>query len=144
MVTHRGGCHCGRVRYEFTAEPDLMVSECNCSVCGKSGYLGVTVPKERFRLLRGEAHLSEYTFNTGTARHRFCRHCGIKSLDRRTMPPPPGAFSRSASKRICEKAFVGPSVRLSSASRPVNTRPISHGKNSSRTVLSSLSWPFWR
>ena len=80
MVTHRGGCHCGRVRYEFTAEPDLVVSECNCSVCGKSGYLGVTVPKERFRLLRGEAHLSEYTFNTGTARHRFCRHCGVKSF----------------------------------------------------------------
>lgn len=80
MVTHRGGCHCGRVRYEFAAEADLVVSECNCSVCSKSGYLGVIMPRERFRLLCGEEHLSEYTFNTGTARHRFCRHCGIKSF----------------------------------------------------------------
>ena len=80
MVTHRGGCHCGRVRYEFAAEADLVVSECNCSVCSKSGYLGVIMPRERFRLLCGEEHLSEYTFNTRTARHRFCRHCGIKSF----------------------------------------------------------------
>ena len=80
MVTHQGGCHCGRVRYEFEAVADLVVSECNCSVCSKSGCLGVIVPRERFRLLRGEEHLSEYTFNTGTARHRFCRHCGIKSF----------------------------------------------------------------
>ena len=80
MATHRGGCHCARVRYEFEAEADLVVSECNCSVCSKSGYLGVIVPRERFRLLRGEDHLSEYTFNTCTARHRFCRHCGVKSF----------------------------------------------------------------
>ena len=80
MVTHHGGCHCGSVRYEFEAEADLVVSECNCSVCSKSGYLGVIVPKDRFRLLSGKAHLSEYTFNTGTARHRFCRHCGVKSF----------------------------------------------------------------
>ena len=80
MVTHRGGCHCGKVRYEFEAEPDLSVVECNCSVCEKSGYLGVIVPKERFRLLSDDAHLSEYTFNTHTARHHFCRHCGVKSF----------------------------------------------------------------
>jgi hypothetical protein len=70
MITHRGGCHCGRVR----------VSECNCSICTKSGHLGVIVPKERFRLLAGEDALTTYTFNTGVARHLFCRHCGIKSF----------------------------------------------------------------
>ena len=80
MMTHRGSCHCGKVHYEFEAEPDLVVTECNCSVCGKSGYLGVILPKERFRLLSDEADLSEYRFNTGTARHRFCRHCGVKSF----------------------------------------------------------------
>ena len=80
MVVHRGGCHCGAVRYEFEAEAELVVSECNCSVCSKSGFLGVIVPRERFRLRSGEADLTEYTFNTGTARHRFCRHCGVKSF----------------------------------------------------------------
>ena len=32
------------------------------------------------RLLAGGEALSEYTFNTRTARHLFCRHCGIRSF----------------------------------------------------------------
>jgi len=36
------------------------------------------VPKSRFRLVRGEASLSMYTFNTGVAKHYFCRTCGMK------------------------------------------------------------------
>jgi hypothetical protein len=38
------------------------------------------VPAERFRLLRGGEALAAYRFNTGTARHLFCRTCGIKSF----------------------------------------------------------------
>ncbi len=80
MTTHTGGCHCGKVRFEVEAPADLKVSECNCSICSKTGYLHLIVPKERFRLLSGEEALTSYTFNTGVARHLFCRHCGIKSF----------------------------------------------------------------
>jgi len=45
-----------------------------------SGYLHLIVPQERLRLLRGEEALTAYAFNTGTARHLFCRHCGVKSF----------------------------------------------------------------
>ena len=45
-----------------------------------SGFLHLIVPASRFRLLSGQAELVEYTFNTGVARHLFCRHCGIKSF----------------------------------------------------------------
>ncbi len=79
-VTHRGGCHCGRVRFEIEAPAALEVDECNCSICTKSGYLHLIVPQERFRLLSGENSLRTYTFNTGTARHLFCEVCGIKSF----------------------------------------------------------------
>ena len=80
MITHTGGCHCGRVRFEVLAPQELDVSECNCSMCGKTGFLHLIVPKERFRLLSGDDSLVAYTFNTGTARHLFCSVCGIKSF----------------------------------------------------------------
>ena len=80
MVKHSGGCHCGRVRFEFRAPEKILVSECNCSICSKSGYLGLPVPRSRFTLLQGEDCLTTYTFNTEVAQHLFCRHCGIKSF----------------------------------------------------------------
>ena len=75
-----GGCHCGQVRYELEVPAEPVISQCNCSVCAKSGYLGLIVPKAQFKLLAGEDMLSTYTFNTGIAQHHFCRHCGIKSF----------------------------------------------------------------
>ena len=79
-ITHRGGCHCGRVRFEVLAPSTLEVSNCNCSICSKSGYLHLTVPRSRFKLLSGEEFLSSYQFNTKTAHHLFCSVCGIKSF----------------------------------------------------------------
>jgi len=80
LVTHRGGCHCGRVRFEAQAAARVRVFECNCSICNKSGYLHMIVGAEHFRLLSGDDVLTAYTFNTGTAKHLFCSVCGIKSF----------------------------------------------------------------
>ena len=80
MIRHTGGCHCGRVRFEIQAPAEIEVSECNCSICAKSGYLHLTVPQSRFRLLSGSDSLSSYQFNTGTAKHLFCSICGVKSF----------------------------------------------------------------
>lgn len=80
LCTHHGSCHCGRVRFEVDAPAILDVMECNCSICRMSGFLHLIVPAARFRLLAGEDALTDYRFNTGIARHRFCRHCGIKAF----------------------------------------------------------------
>jgi centromere protein V len=80
LIKHRGGCHCGRVRFEVLAPARIRVNECNCSICSKTGYLHLVVPKERFTLLSGADVLSEYRFNTGQAKHLFCSVCGIKSF----------------------------------------------------------------
>ena len=80
MITHTGGCHCGRIGFEVEAPAELEVKLCNCSICAMTAYLHLIVPRSRFRLLRGEEHLSTYTFNTGVAQHSFCTNCGIKSF----------------------------------------------------------------
>jgi hypothetical protein len=78
LVTHRGGCHCGRVAFEVDAPARIDAIECNCSICRMTGFLHLIVPASRFRLLRGADELTEYTFNTGVAKHTFCRVCGVK------------------------------------------------------------------
>ena len=79
LVVHRGGCHCGNVRFEVTAPAEIVVSECNCSICSKSGYLGLIVREARFKLVKEVTSFSTYRFNTRNAKHTFCSICGIKS-----------------------------------------------------------------
>ncbi|MEQ8936634.1 MAG: GFA family protein [Amphiplicatus sp.] len=75
-----GGCHCGAVRWEAETDDEATVDECDCSMCRLTGFLHLIVPASRFRLLSGEGDLAEYRFNTGVARHLFCRRCGVKSF----------------------------------------------------------------
>ena len=80
MARHTGGCHCGCVRFEVVAPAQLEVTDCNCSICSKAGYLHLIVPKTQFKLLSGAEALTTYQFNTQTAKHLFCSVCGIKSF----------------------------------------------------------------
>jgi len=80
MITHSGGCHCGRVRFEVLAPAKIEAADCNCSICRMSGYLHLIVPADRFKLIGGRDALTTYTFNTRVAQHRFCANCGIKSF----------------------------------------------------------------
>jgi hypothetical protein len=73
---HEGGCHCGRVRFRVRVERHVAL-DCNCSICAKKGFLHLIVPLDAFELLQGEADLALYEFNTKTAKHRFCRSCGV-------------------------------------------------------------------
>ena len=71
-----GGCHCGAVRFRVRAASNRVVS-CNCSMCEKRADLQLIVDGSDFEILRGDSDLALYQFNTGVARHRFCRVCGI-------------------------------------------------------------------
>jgi hypothetical protein len=79
-VTHRGGCHCGAVRFEVDAPRNVEVHDCNCSICAMTGFRHLIVPASRFRLICGREKLTDYRFNTGSAQHLFCSICGIKSF----------------------------------------------------------------
>ena len=53
MSRHTGGCHCGRVRFEVKAPPAITATQCNCSICSKTGYLHLIVARDDFHLLQG-------------------------------------------------------------------------------------------
>jgi hypothetical protein len=80
LAKHFGGCHCGRVKFEVEAPSEIEALECNCSICAKSGFLHLIVPKNKLTLIQGSEFLSTYAFNSGVAKHLFCRICGIKSF----------------------------------------------------------------
>jgi len=73
---YEGSCHCGRVRFEVCG--DLTTANvCNCSICVKKGFIHLIVPPADFELVSGQEALATYTFNTKTAKHQFCRTCGV-------------------------------------------------------------------
>jgi hypothetical protein len=79
-VTHKGACHCGTVTILVKTPKDIEVLRCSCSICSMSGHLHLIVDEADFELLSGEDNLTEYRFNTKTARHLFCKTCGVKSF----------------------------------------------------------------
>jgi len=77
-MIYQGSCHCGQITFEVETEDHLQAVDCDCSIYAKRGYLHLIVPKSKFKLLSGQDQLTTYTFNTGIAKHTFCKICGIK------------------------------------------------------------------
>ena len=75
---HRGGCHCGQLRYQFGA-PLNDIAHCHCSDCRRTtgGILTtwLTVPLASFQWLSGTPH--SYA-STATCLRSFCPNCGAQ------------------------------------------------------------------
>ena len=75
---YEGSCFCGKVRYRIRGSIGPM-DHCHCIDCRKSHGAAfatyVEVPRDGFRFLSGEDHLTTYAAETGTSRS-FCRTCG--------------------------------------------------------------------
>jgi hypothetical protein len=83
---YQGSCHCGAVQFEVETDfPELTM--CDCSMCRRRNALMVKVHESHFRLLAGAAFLAEYQFHTRTARHFFCKVCGIYPFHRKRVTP---------------------------------------------------------
>ena len=78
---HRGGCHCGNLRWTLTstlAPAELPARACQCSFCTRHGALSTSDPKGRLRFeVDDPALLLRYRFATGTADFLICRRCGV-------------------------------------------------------------------
>ena len=81
-------CHCGAV--ELSVTPSVPFSEarhCDCSFCRRRAAATLTVPLDALEIVKGEDNLTLYQWNTGTARHYFCKTCGIYTHHRRRSNP---------------------------------------------------------
>ena len=83
--TYTGGCQCGAVRYEVAADINEVIA-CNCSRCGRMGFLLAFAPAQDFKLLSGDDATTEYQFNKHAIHHLFCSTCGVQSFARGQRP----------------------------------------------------------
>ncbi|SFH46205.1 Uncharacterized conserved protein [Palleronia marisminoris] len=71
----KGGCRCGRLRFEITAPP-LLTNACHCRGCQKMTggpfSLSIAIPASDFRLVAGEDGPGGVDHSFG---HRFCMNC---------------------------------------------------------------------
>ena len=88
METRHATCHCGAV--EISADfPDGLTSasRCDCSFCLRRGAPAVTALTQSLKMLRGSEALSCYTWGSHTAKHYFCKICGIYVYHQRRSDP---------------------------------------------------------
>jgi hypothetical protein len=86
MQTYEGSCHCGTVQFSVTATVTELIT-CDCSLCRRRNALMITVPEQALTIRQGEDAITLYQWNTGRARHYFCKRCGIYVFHRkRSMP----------------------------------------------------------
>jgi hypothetical protein len=77
--SYTGGCACGAIRYEVTAEP-IMTNDCHCRQCQKDSGTGhgsyLAFPRKA-ATLQGEARSFDFTGDQGMVKSRaFCQTCG--------------------------------------------------------------------
>lgn len=77
--TYTGGCHCRVITYTIRLPPSPEASKCNCTICHKTGRLGVNSSKSDIELLTPTSYddIPTYKFSRGTQQHKFCSTCGI-------------------------------------------------------------------
>jgi hypothetical protein len=86
MKQYGGQCHCGKVKFSVTTNLE-SVNRCNCSLRSRKGAIMHRVPAEQFTFVAGEEYLSLYQFHTQTAKHYFCKVCGIYTFHRPRVAP---------------------------------------------------------
>jgi len=88
MTDHEGACHCGRVVFRVALSEGLdSARRCSCSFCRMRGAIAVSAPLDGITFLKGQDNLALYQFGTQTAKHYFCKTCGIYTHHQRRSNP---------------------------------------------------------
>ncbi|WP_411037281.1 GFA family protein [Shinella sp. BYT-45] len=85
---HAAACHCGTVRFRVRLTDAFnTIRRCSCSYCRMRGAIAVSAQLADIEFEQGEDNLTLYQFNTGTAKHYFCKTCGIYTHHQRRSDP---------------------------------------------------------
>ena len=89
MAEYQGSCHCGAVRFSYIGESIEKGLRCNCSMCARKGAMMTSemIPSANFAIDADEGALGLYQFGIKTARHYFCKHCGIYTFHETARMP---------------------------------------------------------
>lgn len=113
-------CHCGSVEIKLYLPKGFeQLRRCNCSICRRKGAVVASVLLENLSIVKGEEHLTEYQFNTKTAKHYFCSKCGIYTHHQRRSNPREFSFNTG-----CIEEF-----NLEKYPKPTLTNGINHIKD---------------
>ena len=113
MMTLRGSCLCGDVRFEVEG-PFPRLYQCHCSLCRKQGgsvsNTALIVAADRFCWLAGESTIGKWQRSTGF-RSYFCTRCGapVPNPLRETgnVWVPTGLLDDEGSLEIGAQLFMG-------------------------------------
>lgn len=82
----QGSCHCGKILFEYPSAP-IAALECNCSLCRRKGAIWQAVDNEHFKIIADQEDLGLYQFGTKTAKHFFCKTCGVSTFSNPRLAP---------------------------------------------------------
>ena len=84
----RATCHCGAVELQVRLSDEFnTIRRCDCSFCRRRQAAAVSAPLNGVKVVKGAENLTLYQFGTHTAKHYFCKTCGIYTHHLRRSNP---------------------------------------------------------
>lgn len=81
-------CHCRSVQFKLRLTDEFnTIRRCSCSYCRMRGAIAVSAQLSDIEFVKGEENLTLYQFNTRTAKHYFCKTCGVYTHHQRRSNP---------------------------------------------------------
>ena len=88
-IHYHGSCHCGDVKFSFDSDEITRGLRCNCSFCSRRGAMMTpqVIPIEQITIEAKAGALGLYQFGAKTAKHYFCKRCGIYTFHETARAP---------------------------------------------------------
>lgn len=99
-------CHCGAVELSVRLRDGLEAARrCDCSYCRRRGTPTASVHKTDLAVVKGAKNLTLYSFGAHTAKHYFCKTCGIYTHHRRRSDPDEYGVNMGGIERVNPKDY---------------------------------------